>query len=71
MCWLEFKRGKEDNAGKPFNCLGSGPARVLANREDLIKEIGYSEISQKGVLILEVASYSPRKIMTKLLMIAG
>ncbi len=58
---------KEDNAGKPFNCLGSGPARVLANREDLIKEIAYSEISQKGVLILEVASYPPRKIIDKII----
>ena len=57
---------KEDNAGKPFNCLASGPARVLANREDLIKEIAYSETSQKGVLILEVASYPPRKIIDKI-----
>ena len=59
--------GKEDNSGKPFNCLGSGPARVLANREDLIKEIAYSETSQKGVLILEVASYPPRKIIDKII----
>ena len=58
---------KEDNGGKPFNCLGSGPARVLANREDLIKEIAYSEISHKGVLILEVASYPPRKIIDKII----
>ncbi|MEL0215318.1 MAG: methenyltetrahydromethanopterin cyclohydrolase, partial [Burkholderiaceae bacterium] len=58
---------KEDNGGKPFNCLGSGPARVLANKEDLIREIAYSEISQKGVLILEVASYPPRKIIDKII----
>ena len=46
--------------------MGSGPARVLAFREDLIKEIAYSEISERGVLILEVASYPPRQIIDKI-----
>ena len=58
---------KEDNDGKSFNCLGSGPARVLAYKEELIKQIGYSEKSPKGVLVLEVASYPPQKIIEKVI----
>ena len=43
----------EDFGDKKFSCLGSGPARALANREEIFSELKYKDKSNCGVLIME------------------
>lgn len=38
---------------KPFQAMGSGPARILYHREELLKDLGISEKADKAVLLLE------------------
>lgn len=48
-----------------FFSLGSGPARSIAQREDIFKEINYSDTSNKTSLILEVSRIPPLQIVEK------
>jgi methenyltetrahydromethanopterin cyclohydrolase len=48
-----------------FFSLGSGPARSLAQREDLFKELNYKDSSDFSVLILETSKIPPAEIIEK------
>lgn len=58
---------KEETGGKKFFSLGSGPARSLACKEDLFKELGYRDRAEHGVLVMEVDRPPPKVIIDKLL----
>ena len=66
---------KEETGGKKFFSLGSGPARALAGKEELFKELGYSDPiaadQRRGVLVLEVDRVPPPVIVDKLLRDCG
>ena len=48
-----------------FFSLGSGPARAIAQREDLFKSLNYSDSAEKTVLILETDKIPPTEIIEK------
>jgi methenyltetrahydromethanopterin cyclohydrolase len=48
-----------------FFSLGSGPARALAQREELFKELAYKDSAEKTVLILETDKIPPAEIFEK------
>ncbi len=48
-----------------FFSLGSGPARAIANREEIFKEISYSDKNSKSTLILECNKEPPEEIVMK------
>ena len=48
-----------------FFSLGSGPARAIAQREDLFKELAYQDSAKKTVLILETDKIPPAEIIEK------
>jgi methenyltetrahydromethanopterin cyclohydrolase len=48
-----------------FFSLGSGPARVLAQREDLFKELAITEMAEKTSLVLETEKVPPTEVIEK------
>jgi len=62
---------KEETGGRKFFSLGSGPARALAAKEALFAELGYRDVSDCGVLVLEVDRLPPPIIIDKLLRDCG
>ena len=48
-----------------FFSLGSGPARAIAQREVLFKELGYKDSAEKTVLVLETDKLLPAEIIEK------
>jgi methenyltetrahydromethanopterin cyclohydrolase len=52
--------------GSKFNALGSGPARSLALKEPLFKDINYSDKSDKTCIVMEVNSFPPNDIVEKI-----
>jgi methenyltetrahydromethanopterin cyclohydrolase len=48
-----------------FFSLGSGPARALAQREELFKELNYQDSSDATVLVLETDKIPPVEIIDK------
>jgi len=48
-----------------FFSLGSGPARAIAQREDLYKELDYADKAEKTVLVLETEKIPPAEIIEK------
>ena len=48
-----------------FFSLGSGPARSLAQREDLFKELNYKDSADYSVLIMETDKIPPAEIIDK------
>ena len=48
-----------------FFSLGSGPARAIAQREDLYKELVYVDSAEKTVLVLETEKIPPVEIIEK------
>lgn len=48
-----------------FFSLGSGPARALAGREDLFKELGYTDKADAACLVLEVDKAPPEELVEK------
>lgn len=50
---------------KKFFSLGSGPARAIAQREDLFKELNYHDHAEKTVLVLETDKIPPIEIIEK------
>jgi methenyltetrahydromethanopterin cyclohydrolase len=53
----------DENGEKPFFALGSGPARALARREPLFKDLGYVDDAATGTLVIESARPPPPKIV--------
>ena len=45
--------------------MGSGPARAVAQREDIFKELAYKDSAEKTVLILETDKIPPSEIIEK------
>ena len=66
---------KEEAGGKKFFSLGSGPARALAGKEELFKELGYRDpiaaAERSGVLVLEVDRAPPPVVVEKVLRDCG
>jgi methenyltetrahydromethanopterin cyclohydrolase len=62
---------KEEGGGKKFFALGSGPARALAAKEDLYKELNYRDSAGRGVLVLEVDRAPPPVVVQKVLRDCG
>jgi methenyltetrahydromethanopterin cyclohydrolase len=48
-----------------FFSLGSGPARALAQREELFKELAYKDSAENTVLILETDKIPPAEVIEK------
>jgi methenyltetrahydromethanopterin cyclohydrolase len=48
-----------------FFSLGSGPARAIAQREDLFKELSYQDSADKTVLVLETDQIPPNEVIEK------
>ena len=48
-----------------FFSLGSGPARSIAQREELFKELNYQDAAEKTVLVLETDKIPPVEIIEK------
>ncbi len=48
-----------------FFSLGSGPARVLAQREEIFKEINYQDQGESTVLVLETDKIPPKEVIEK------
>ena len=51
---------------KAFHALGSGPARALALREPLFRELGYEDDADSAVLVLEVDQPPPPPLLCKI-----
>lgn len=49
-----------------FFSLGSGPARALAQREDLIKELGYVDSAASTCIVLETDKVPPLQVIEKI-----
>ena len=50
---------------KEFFSLGSGPVRSIVQKEDIFKELNYSDNSDKTTIILEVDKLPPLEIVEK------
>ena len=48
-----------------FFSLGSGPARAIAQREDIYKELSYKDESAQTVLVLETDKVPPAEVIEK------
>jgi methenyltetrahydromethanopterin cyclohydrolase len=53
----------DETAEKPFFALGSGPARALARREPIFKDLDYSDNAVRGTLLIEGSRPPPKKIV--------
>jgi methenyltetrahydromethanopterin cyclohydrolase len=49
-----------------FFSLGSGPARALAQREDLFKELGYVDSASSTCIVLETDKVPPLQVIEKI-----
>jgi methenyltetrahydromethanopterin cyclohydrolase len=49
-----------------FFSLGSGPARALAQREDLFKELAYVDIAETTCIVLETDKVPPVEVIEKI-----
>ncbi len=49
-----------------FFSLGSGPARALAQREEIFKELEYVDKGKKTAIVLEVDSKPPKEVIEKI-----
>lgn len=50
-----------------FFALGSGPARALAQREDLFKELAYADEAESTCIVLETNKIPPEPVIEKVL----
>ncbi|MEI2637091.1 MAG: methenyltetrahydromethanopterin cyclohydrolase [Methylotenera sp.] len=55
-----------ESGHEKFFSLGSGPARAIAQREELFKELGYKDSAQNTVLVLETDKIPPLAIIEKI-----
>lgn len=49
-----------------FFALGSGPARALAQREDLFKELAYKDVAESTCIVLETGKIPPIQVIEKI-----
>ena len=56
---------QSENGHEKFFALGSGPARVLAQREELFKELAIFETAEKTCLVLETDKTLPTEVIEK------
>ena len=49
-----------------YSSLGSGPARALAQKEEIFDEIGYRDVSRHATLVLEAETPPPGEIIANL-----
>jgi methenyltetrahydromethanopterin cyclohydrolase len=54
-----------ESGHEKFFSLGSGPARAIAQREELFKELAYKDSAEKTVLVLETDKIPPTEIIEK------
>ena len=54
-----------ESENEKFFSLGSGPARAIAQREELFKELAYKDSAEKTVLVLETDKIPPAEIIEK------
>ncbi len=54
-----------------FFSLGSGPARALAQREDLFKELGYTDTATSTCIVLETDKVPPVPVIEKIVRDTG
>lgn len=59
--WILSWEGEE-----AFFALGSGPGRVLAGKEDLIRELGLTEVADRTCLVLETARRPPEGLVERI-----
>ena len=52
-------------SAEKFFSLGSGPARAIAQREELFKQLNYKDRAEKTVLVLETDKIPPIEIIEK------
>lgn len=53
------------NEHEKFFALGSGPARAIANREELFMELAYKDVAQPTCLVLETDKIPPIEVIEK------
>lgn len=49
-----------------FFSLGSGPARALANREEIYKELNYQDSASRTCIVLETDKVPPKEVIEKI-----
>lgn len=49
-----------------FFSLGSGPARALANREEIFKELNYQDSASRTCIVLETDKVPPKEVIEKI-----
>jgi methenyltetrahydromethanopterin cyclohydrolase len=54
-----------------FFSLGSGPARAIAQREDIFKELAYKDQSSQSALVLETDQIPPKEVIEKVSLDTG
>lgn len=52
-------------SGEKFSALGSGPGRALAVKEPLFAELGYRDMADRAVLVLETDKRPPASVVEK------
>jgi len=52
-------------SGEKFSALGSGPGRALAVKEPLYAELGYRDMADRAVLVLETDKRPPASVVEK------
>lgn len=57
---------KSDDKLDKFFALGSGPARALASREELFKDLGYQDHANKTCIVLEADVVPPDNVIEKI-----
>lgn len=58
---------KSDDKTDAFFALGSGPARAMALREDLFKELGYKDQATQTCIVLEADKVPPHNVIEKII----
>ena len=59
----QLTHGEGDEA---YFSMGSGPARALAGKEDLFRDIAYADRSEAAVLVLETGSPPPEALVRRI-----
>ena len=57
---------KHEDGKNGFFALGSGPARALAVKEPVFEHIGYRDVCDRAVIVLEAGDPPPPEIVSKL-----
>lgn len=58
---------KSDDKASPFFALGSGPARALAVREEIFKDLAYQDSATHTCIVLEADAIPPYNVIEKII----